>query len=99
MCVLELFIAEEKHWSQESRLSTVTLFIVSLLCVLQNKYDTYKNVTSLCHAVMGTLWTVRCDGDVYWKTKRQVKIKNFGDLMPCSLVDNIIVSVNVLLLF
>ena len=40
MCVLELFIAEEKHWSQESRLSTVTLFIVSLLCVLQNKYDT-----------------------------------------------------------
>jgi hypothetical protein len=100
LCVLELlFIAEVNYCSQESRLSTVTLFVVSLLCVLQNNIWYIKNVTFLCHAVMGTLWTAHCDGDVYWKTKRQVKVKNFGDLMPCSLVDNTIVSVNVLLLF
>jgi hypothetical protein len=36
LCVLELFIAEVKYCSQESRLSTVTVFVVSLLCVLQN---------------------------------------------------------------
>jgi hypothetical protein len=46
---------------------------------------------------METFWAAHCDGDVYWKTKRAVKIKKFGDLMPCSLVDSTIASVNVLL--
>ena len=92
-------MAEIKYWLPESRLSAVTHFL-SLYCACYRIiYGTYKNVTFLYHAVMGTLWNAHCAGDVYRKTKRQVKIKNFGDLMPCSLVDNTIVSDNVLLLF